>query len=147
LTSYDVTVRADDSRGKTSDVTLRITVADTAPSWDQLPDSAVPTNATGFSLTLPPATDNESAAALLKYSIRSALPPGLTFNAATRTISGVPTTPGAYTITARVTDPQGLFTDRSFLLQVTNNGLPGHPCRQARGSTKHSPSLAGGGGP
>ena len=28
LTSYDVTLRADDSRGKTSDVTLRITVAD-----------------------------------------------------------------------------------------------------------------------
>jgi YD repeat-containing protein len=122
LTSYDVTLRADDSRGKTSDVTLRITVADSAPSWDQLPDSAVPTNATGFSLTLPPATDNESAAALLRYSIRSALPPGLTFNATTRTISGVPTTPGMYTITARVTDPQGLFTDRSFLLQVTNNG-------------------------
>jgi YD repeat-containing protein len=122
LTSYDVTLRADDSRGKTSDVTLRITVADSAPSWDQLPDSAVPTNTTGVSLTLPPATDNESAAALLTYSIRSALPPGLTFNAATRTISGVPTTPGVYTITARVTDPQGLFTDRSFLLQVTNNG-------------------------
>src|SRR5262249_57786008 len=76
----------------------------------------------GFSLTLPPATDNESAATLLTYSIRSALPPGLTFNAAARTISGVPTTPGVYTITARVTDPQGLFTDRSFLLQVTNNG-------------------------
>jgi YD repeat-containing protein len=122
LTSYDVTLRADDSRGKISDVTLRITVADSAPSWGQLPDSAVPTNTTGFSLTLPPATDNESAATLLTYSIRSALPPGLTFNAATRTISGVPTTPGMYTITARVTDPQGLFTDRSFLLQVTNIG-------------------------
>jgi YD repeat-containing protein len=122
LTSYDVTLRADDSRGKTSDVTLRITVADTAPSWDRLPDSAVPTNASGFSLILPPATDNESAAALLTYSIRSALPPGLTFNAASRTISGVPTTPGMYTIIARVTDPQGLFTDRSFLLQVTNIG-------------------------
>jgi YD repeat-containing protein len=122
LTSYDVTLRADDSRGKTSDVTLRITVADSAPRWEQLPDSAVPTNATGFNLTLPPATDNESAAALLTYSIRSAMPPGLTFNAATHTISGVPTTPGLYTITARVADPQGLFTDRSFLLQVTNVG-------------------------
>ena len=87
-----------------------------------MPDSEVPANATGFSLALPPATDNESAAALLTYSIRSALPPGLTFNAATRTISGVPTTPGMYTITAWVTDPQGLFTDRSFLLQVTNIG-------------------------
>ena len=117
-----MTVRADDGRGKTSDATLRITVADTAPSWDRLPDAAVPTNATGFSLILPAATDNELAAALLTYSIRSALPPGLTFNAATRTISGVPTTPGAYTLTARVTDPQGLFTDRSFLLQVTNVG-------------------------
>ncbi len=122
LTSYDVTLRADDSRGKTSDVTLRITVADSPPSWDQLPDSTVPTNATGFSLTLPPATDNESAATLLTYSIRSTLPPGLTFNAATRTFSGLPTTPGMYTITARVTDPQGLFTDRCFLLQVTNIG-------------------------
>ena len=122
LTSYDVTVRASDGRGKASDVTLSITVVNSAPSWSELQDSMVAVNKAGYRLTLPPATDNESSAAQLVYSIRSALPAGLTFNAATRTLSGVPTAPGVYAVTARVADPQGLFTDKSFTLTVTNNG-------------------------
>src|SRR5262245_4535052 len=122
LTSYDIIVRASDGRGKSSDATLRITVVNSAPSWIELEDSMVAVNKSGYRLTLPAATDNESSAEQLVYSIRSALPAGLTFNAGTRTLRGVPTAPGVYAVTARVADPQGLFTDKSFTLTVINNG-------------------------
>ena len=90
-----------------------------------LPDRTVASHTANFSLTLPPATDNESTAAQLVYFINPALlPPGLHFDAPSRTISGMPTTPGSYHITARVTDAETppLFTERSFVLQVTNDG-------------------------
>ena len=64
-------------------------------------------------LILPEAT-NGSAAANLTYSVSSNLPAGLSFDAATRTLSGTPTTPtsGAVEITYRVVDDQGAtYTD------------------------------------
>ncbi len=108
-----------------ADATVQVTVGNSAPDWATLPDRTVASHTANFSLTLPPATDNESTAAQLVYFINPALlPPGLHFDAPSRTISGMPTTPGSYHITARVTDAETppLFTERSFVLQVTNDG-------------------------
>ena len=121
LATYTVTVQADDQRGRTANVTVGIAVVNTPPAWATLPASMVAVNAS-YSLVLPPATDIESAANLLTYSILSTLPAGLSFTASQRRLAGTPSAPGVYTVTARVTDPQGTFTDRSFTLTVTNNG-------------------------
>jgi YD repeat-containing protein len=126
-TSFDIVVSAGakDGHGLTSSVTVHFDVGNSAPTWTTaLPDATVATNTSGFSLQIPAASDNESAASTLVYSINSALlPPGLAFNAATRTISGTPTTAGTYAIAVRVTDPQGLFTEKTLVIQVTNRGL------------------------
>jgi len=126
LVSYAITLRAV-TVGTVlyADATVQVTVGNSAPEWATLPDRTVASHTANFSLTLPPATDNESTAAQLVYFIPAALlPPGLNFDAASRTISGTPTMPGSYRITARVTDAETppLFTERSFVLQVTNTG-------------------------
>lgn len=126
LGTHGVTLRASDQRGtppKTTDVTVQLTIANSAPTWSEIADRTVAVNASGFGLVLPAATDTNSTPTQLVYSIPAALlPPGMTFNAATRTLSGAPTTPGSYMVTARVTDAQGAYTERSFLISVTNQG-------------------------
>lgn len=128
LASYDITLQASDQRGetpKTTTVTVHITVANSAPGWVTLPDAMVVAKTAGYILQLPAAVDNEGGT--LTYSIvggAATLPPGLTFDPATLKITGTPTTAGTYNITMRVADSgtPPLFTDRSFVLQVTNKG-------------------------
>jgi YD repeat-containing protein len=138
LTSYDVTLRASDGQGKTSDVTVRITVGNSAPSWGELPDQRVAANA-AFNLILPAATDVESRS--LTYSIVNAdtLPPGLSFDASQPALSGAPSVPGSYAVTVRVSDGQ-LSTDKTFILEVTNNGpsWAAVPAVQAWAGVAHS---------
>jgi YD repeat-containing protein len=128
LTTYSVTLLADDGRGtasSTATATVQLTVGNAPPSWAALPSVQVVSNTANYALVLPAATDDISTQAQLKYSINAALlPPGLSFNAATRTISGTPTTAGSYVITAQVTDSgtPPLSTTRTFVLQVTNVG-------------------------
>ncbi|TXH72383.1 MAG: hypothetical protein E6Q88_06340 [Lysobacteraceae bacterium] len=125
-TSYSVTLRVSDGHPtapKHAEVTLSLTIANTAPSWTILADRQVAVNTTGFSLTLPAASDANSGAGALVYSIApSLLPPGVGFDATTRTLSGTPNTPGSYVIAAQVRDPQGAVTERRFVLTVTNQG-------------------------
>ncbi|MBB5636472.1 gliding motility-associated-like protein [Pedobacter cryoconitis] len=47
------------------------------------------------------------------------LPPGLSFNAATRVISGNPTSGGNYTVTMKVTDNAGNSTSTDYALNIT----------------------------
>jgi hypothetical protein len=121
LIDYTMTVTAADGRGKSASVTLHITVQNSAPTWNAPADSRVAANASGYSVTLPAASDNEQTS--LTYSIVAGLPPGLSFDAdaTKRVISGVPSTPGVYTVTARVSDGT-LSTDMSFVITVTNIG-------------------------
>ncbi|WP_237745110.1 putative Ig domain-containing protein [Kribbella catacumbae] len=122
LTSYSVIVKADDQRTRTANRTVTITVVNTPPTWTTLPNSTAPRGKAGYSLILPAATDIEPPAGQLVYSLRSPLPAGLAFSAADRRISGTPTAAGVSTLTARVTDQQGLFAEQSFTVTVTNNG-------------------------
>ena len=121
VTSYSVTLRADDGRGKTSDVTVLIAVTNSAPSggqggagptWVSLPPLDVVTN-TPVSYVVPAATGQS-----LTYSVVSGLPPGLSFNATTRTITGSSSAVGFYTIVLRATNASGQSVDRTVSVQI-----------------------------
>ena len=126
-TSYSVTLRAADGRGKTSDVTFKVTVGNTAPTWAELPDSLLIVNSdefldSNYRLILPQAVDSDPG---ITYSILSTLPAGVAFNAATREfVFEGRQTRGVYTITARATDAQGLSVDRSFTLTIARQNAP-----------------------
>lgn len=125
VASHVITLRATAGTGPTArstDVTFQLGVGNSAPSWGPLPDSVVAAHSTGYNFVLPAANDAESGS--LTYSIVDAtlLPPGLDFVAAPQPrVTGVPTTAGTYVITLRVSDGQ-LSTERTFTIQVTNNG-------------------------
>ena len=59
--------------------------------------------------------------------VSGALPPGLTLSLGSGAITGTPTTPGAYRFTARVTDAQGFFAERTFDLRIVQSGTTQGP--------------------
>lgn len=79
------------------------------------------TQAQAVNVQLSAGADSD-AAETLTYSIAAgALPAGVNFTAATRTLSGTPTTAqGATAYTYRVTDASGLFAERTFNITVAN---------------------------
>jgi hypothetical protein len=78
-----------------------------------------------FSLTLPAGTFNDPDGDALTYSATSsngaALPSWLTFNPATRTLNGTPTSANVGTVGIQVsaTDPASLFASETFNIAVT----------------------------
>ncbi|WP_032114275.1 putative Ig domain-containing protein, partial [Candidatus Paracaedibacter symbiosus] len=74
------------------------------------------------SITLPMFHDDGA----LTYSV-SGLPAGLSFNPATRMISGNPSTFGTYTITYSAVDAGGLSASTTFTMTVAQNNAPVAP--------------------
>ena len=110
--TYDMTYTVEDGDENTdaSDTDTRsftITVeearpADTAPSFTGMVTDQTYTAGTAIAaLTLPDATGGNGA---LSYRLGPVIPDGLTFDAATRTLSGTPTTAGTYDMTYTVQD-------------------------------------------
>ena len=101
---------------------LSITIeADTTPSFGGAAVSAQTfTIGTAVDLTLPAATGGNGA---ITYTLTPALPTGLIFNAAARTITGTPTTAAGatdYTYTAGDTDGSAAGTDEvSLMFSIT----------------------------
>ena len=116
---------AKDANGDTA--TLRFVISvDGAPSFPGSGAGGAQTFAKGQAIagiTLPPAGDGNTP---LTYSITPALPDGLVFDAATRVLSGTPTTTqnaAAYTYT--VTDADGDTDSRT--ITITVDGAPSFP--------------------
>ncbi len=84
------------------------------PAADAPSDQTYTQNETITRLTLPAATDGEGA---LVYSLTPTVP-GIAFNAATRRLSGTPTTAGTYAMTYRVTDEDGDSSSVAFTITV-----------------------------
>jgi hypothetical protein len=99
--------------------TLSVT-AGVAPIWVT---SATQTLTAGiaYSLTLS-ATDADGGSSITYATVSGSLPPGISFNLGTVTISGTSTDTvnnSVYTYTVRATDSGGNFTDRTFTFTVT----------------------------
>jgi hypothetical protein len=59
------------------------------------------------------------------WSITGGLPPGLTFNTATGTISGTPTNSGTFALTAKVTDAAGATNSKDLSITTAQGGTTG----------------------
>ena len=120
------TLTATDEDGDAATLSFAISVAtDNQPSFGAaatIPDQEYRAGSDIEPLTLPPATGGDGA---LRYMVTPALPGGLAFNAATRVLSGAPTTASAersYTLTA--TDEDGDTATLSFAISVEADSQP-----------------------
>lgn len=108
---------------------LTITPANTPPQVNPIPDQQVDVDAS-FTLDLDTFFSDPDVGTMLAFSLNQAtgqaLPAFLTFESATNILSGTPgaTDAGRYAIRARATDPQGLFVEDIFLLDVGPGNKP-----------------------
>ncbi|MFD0726684.1 putative Ig domain-containing protein [Lysobacter brunescens] len=119
--NYQAKIVASDPTGATAEGTFAVhaNAAPTAPSVT----TPVAKQNLGYSFALPAFTDANDDT--LTYSV-SNLPPGLSFTAATRTISGTPTTAGNWAVSYSAHD--GLSTSSvTFTLGVEANTPPSAP--------------------
>jgi gliding motility-associated-like protein len=111
--TYNFTVEVKDSKGCTVLQNKTIIVRDVITfSGQNLPDGVVGTSYP--SQIVPVATGGAGG---FTYTV-SNLPPGLTFDDDTRTISGTPTTIGTYNVSVTVTDSEGNSTTAIFPIRV-----------------------------
>ena len=91
-------------------------VVDLMPSFGSaaVSDRSFPARTAISDVTLPEASDGDGA---LSYTF-APVPPGLSFNAADRVLSGTPTTVGVYDVTYRVADEDGDAASLSFIIAV-----------------------------
>ena len=113
--TYTVTDTNDASTSQTFTVTVNTGLALTAPD-----DQSYTVGTAITALVLPAATGGTGT---LTYTLTGALPTGLTFTAASRTLSGTPTAvTSATTLTYTVTDANGASTSQTFTVTV-NDGV------------------------
>ena len=118
--TYTMTYTAMDAASKTTSLKFTITVVDglsfgsvMLPQVIPLPqDSAIP------AVTLPQAVGGTGA---VSYRLTPMIP-GLTFDAATRELSGTPTTPGTYPMTYEATDSAQETAPLSFTIAIVGFG-------------------------
>ena len=124
---YALTYRVEDSDGDADELTFTVTftvtvdeepmfaVADTVAVADRtvVEGEAMPP------LALPMALGGDGE---LTYRLSPEVPPGLTFDAATRMLSGTPTEAGVYALTYRVEDSDGDADELTFTIVVA--GMP-----------------------
>ena len=118
--SFAMTYTATDARSRTASLSFTISVVDSLsfgisplPEVISLPqDIAIPT------MPLPQAVGGTGT---LTYRLTPVVP-GITFDAATRVLSGMPTTPGTYPMTYEVTDSAQETASLSFTIAVVGFG-------------------------
>ncbi|QRN52051.1 LysM peptidoglycan-binding domain-containing protein [Dyella caseinilytica] len=116
-TSYTITVTAMDVLGNSVSDSFTVTVPTLAPVFNSTPAAQTAQPGAAWSYVAPAATDLNGYG--VTYSA-SGMPPGISFNAATRTFSGTPTTGGPYTVTYTATPSTGSATSTTFTITVPN---------------------------
>ncbi|MFQ6312922.1 putative Ig domain-containing protein, partial [Lysobacter capsici] len=122
--AYQIAFTATDPDGASRTTTMTLTMRTynndpTAPSSIAVPFAVV--NFPGYQYQLPAFTDLDGDA--ITYSLRD-LPAGMTFNAATRTISGTPTQLSSGWVTYVGEDAYGGIAMTGFYLHVRGNTAP-----------------------
>ncbi|RYE23932.1 MAG: T9SS type B sorting domain-containing protein [Sphingobacteriales bacterium] len=111
--NYTFNIAATDTRGCSTTTSFNLAVGNTlALGPATLPDGTV---GSAYAQQILPAATSGNAP--ITYSA-TGLPPGLSFNPATRAITGTPTAAGSYTITLTATDNGGNFINRDYSLVV-----------------------------
>ncbi|MHA4894347.1 Ig-like domain-containing protein [Pedobacter sp. PWIIR3] len=111
--TFNVNVSVTDAIGTMANQTYTVKVNGVL----SLPSASLPSGIVGTvypNQTLPAVT---GGTAPYTY-VATGLPPGISFNATTRVLSGTPTTGGPYTIKLTATDNAGLSTSTDYALQV-----------------------------
>ena len=116
--TYELTYRAEDSDGDSVEVTFSLKV-DGTPAFDTtIEDRILRQNEAMDPLELPAALGGNGE---LTYSLALNVP-GLSFDAASRTLSGTPTDTGVYRLVYRVADVDGDSAELTFHLTI--DGAP-----------------------
>lgn len=123
---YNIAFTATDTSGASRTTTLTMTTRQAnsrpqPPSTIPSPPTAVIGVSGGYWYQLPAFTDADGDA--LSYRL-SEIPPGLSFNAATRVLSGNPTTPGVYNLVVYADDGYGGVGQANIQIWVRNNRTP-----------------------
>ncbi|MDE0025948.1 MAG: fibronectin type III domain-containing protein, partial [Spirochaetaceae bacterium] len=130
--TFTATVTASDPRGKSASFDIPVaflmddpgTTADLSFGDATVADRSWPKDKAIIPLTLPQPT---GGIAPWTFSLTPAVP-GLTFDAATRTLSGTPTTVAAATaMTYRVTDPGARTATLGFSITITDTAVGANP--------------------
>ncbi|KAF1067510.1 MAG: Serine-rich adhesin for platelets [Pseudomonas citronellolis] len=126
--NLEVTVTVTDDAGASASIKLTLSVeqiANRAPVENPAAASslaAVVVGTSGYSTTLDASMfsdpDSLYSGSSLTWSIVGDLPAGLSFDAATHTLSGTPSATGDYSLTVRVTDEHGATAEHSLSLRV-----------------------------
>ncbi|RYD91356.1 MAG: hypothetical protein EOP54_22555, partial [Sphingobacteriales bacterium] len=111
--TFTIPIMVTDAEGRTVTTNYTITVTDPLI----LPSSALASGTVGAGYptqTIPSATGGVGA-----YTyVATGLPPGLTFNPATRDITGTPSQAGNYSVLVTVTDSQGSTANNTYPISV-----------------------------
>ena len=117
--TYAMTYTATDARNKTASLSFTVTIVDRLSFGSlMLPDVSLAQDSAVSGVTLPPAVGGTGT---LTYRL-TPMVPGLTFDATTRVLSGMPTTPGIYPMTYDVTDSAQATASLSFAIAVVGFG-------------------------
>ncbi|MBD9477439.1 putative Ig domain-containing protein [Pseudoxanthomonas sp. PXM02] len=117
LGNYTVTATASDGRGGTVSRTFTLAIANSAPVAPTIQNQTV-TAGTAWSYQVPEFTDPNGDG--LTYTV-TGMPAWMSFNPATRTLSGTAGVVGAWTISVTARDPSNLTASRSFTVSTPND--------------------------
>jgi YD repeat-containing protein len=117
--SYTITVNVVDAGGATASTTFVLKVVNVPPRVGTPISTLTYARNTAISFTFLPTVFIDDNGDTLTYSA-TGMPPGVTFNAGTRTFSGTPTTSGSYIITLVATDPSAATVSTTFVMTIGN---------------------------
>ena len=129
--TYPVTITATDDAGYSGTATFTWTIGNTV----SVTSPGDQTDGSGTAITPVPITATDSSeGATLTYSDGGTLPPGLSIDPASGSITGTPTTGGVYAVTITATDGSGASGNASFNWTITNTVSVTSPGDQSDGS-------------